>query len=79
MEIDYSYLSVLDNYLLIVLQHKRYKVYLSGKDCNIFINFVGHLNQYGRWKEHYETVGKFSFEFFWTSNFQLVIWVAKNY
>ena len=38
MEIDYSYLSVLDNYLLIVLQHKRYKVYLSGKDCKTFLS-----------------------------------------
>lgn len=51
MEIDYSYLSVLNNYLLIGLQHKHYKVYFSDKDCNIFINIVGHLSQYGRWKE----------------------------
>ena len=74
METDYSYYFISLRQLFInCLQHKRYKVYLSGKDCNIFINFVGHLNQYGRWKEHYKTVGKFSFDFFWTSNFQLVI------
>ena len=45
MEIDYSHLSVLNNYLLIGLQHKHYKVYLSGKDCSLSINIVGYLNQ----------------------------------
>ena len=74
MEIDYSYLSVLDNYLLIVCNTNVTKFTSVVRTVTLFfINFVGHLNQYGRWKEHYETVGKFSFEFFWTSNFQLVI------